>query len=96
LRSLQEELRTTERSFQRLFEAQIGVSPKVFSRICQFQPAFRQLSQGQFSKLSDIAYDNGYADQSHLIRAFREFTGLTPGEYLERTTAFLAAVGGEE
>ncbi|HLZ86435.1 MAG TPA: helix-turn-helix transcriptional regulator, partial [Puia sp.] len=80
LRSLQEELRITERSFQRLFDLHIGVSPKQYSRICQFQPAFRQLSGGQFGRLSDIAYDNGYADQSHLIRVFREFTGLTPKE----------------
>jgi AraC-like DNA-binding protein len=94
LRSLQEELRVTERSLQRLFAEHVGVSPKVFSRICQFQPAFRQLSAGNFARLSDIAYDNGYADQSHLIRVFREFTGFTPGEYLERTSAFLEAVAG--
>jgi AraC-like DNA-binding protein len=93
LRSLQEELRMTERSLQRLFAEHVGVSPKVYSRICQFQPAFRQLSTGDFSRLSDIAYDNGYADQSHLIRTFREFTGCTPTEYLERTAAFLKGAG---
>lgn len=93
LRSLQEELRITDRSLQRLFAEHVGVPPKVYSRICQFQPAFRQLSAGNFSRLSDIAYDNGYADQSHLIRVFRGFTGFTPGEYLERTKAFLAEVG---
>ena len=94
LRKLQTELRVTERSFQRLFDLHVGVSPKQFSRICQFQPAFQQLSMGRFDRLSDIAYDNGYADQSHLIRVFREFTGFTPGEYLTRTAAFLAAVRG--
>ncbi|HEY4111026.1 helix-turn-helix transcriptional regulator [Puia sp.] len=94
LRSLQEELRVTERSLQRLFAEHVGVSPKAYSRICQFQPAFRQLSMGEFSRLSDIAYDNGYADQSHLIRVFRQFTGCTPKEYLARTTAFLAGLKG--
>jgi len=94
LQSLQEELRVTERSLQRLFAEHVGVSPKMFSRICQFQPAFRQLSAGDFSRLSDIAYDNGYADQSHLIRVFREFTGFTPGVYLERTREFLDGVKG--
>jgi AraC-like DNA-binding protein len=93
LRSLQVELRMTERSLQRLFSEHVGLSPKTYSRVCQFQAAFRQLSVGDFSRLSDIAYDNGYADQSHLIRTFREFTGLTPTEYLERTVAFLAAAG---
>jgi AraC-like DNA-binding protein len=94
LRSLREELRMTERSLQRLFAEHVGLSPKVYSRVCQFQAAFRQLSVGDFSRLSDIAYDNGYADQSHLIRTFREFTGCTPKEYLERTAAFLAGAGG--
>lgn len=93
LRSIQEELRMTERSLQRLFAEHVGLSPKVYSRVCQFQAAFRQLSMGNFTKLSDIAYENGYADQSHLIRAFREFTGLTPTDYLDRTAAFLAAAG---
>lgn len=93
LRSLQEELRMTERSLQRLFAEHVGLPPKVYSRVCQFQPAFRQLGVRKFSKLSDIAYENGYADQSHLIRTFREFTGLTPTEYMERAAAFLAAAG---
>jgi AraC-like DNA-binding protein len=95
MRWLQEELRMTERSLQRLFAEHVGLSPKVYSRVCQFQAAFRQLSIGDFSRLIDIAYDNGYADQSHLIRTFREFTGLTPTEYIERTAAFWAGAGAE-
>ncbi|HVU98406.1 MAG TPA: helix-turn-helix transcriptional regulator [Puia sp.] len=95
MRWLQEELRMTERSLQRLFAEHVGLSPKGYSRVCQFQAAFRQLSIGNFLRLSDVAYDNGYADQSHLIRAFREFTGLTPTEYIERTAAFLAGVALE-
>ncbi|MBK6285395.1 MAG: helix-turn-helix transcriptional regulator [Draconibacterium sp.] len=35
-----------------------------------------------FSKsLTFIAHDNGFYDQSHFIRCFKTFTGLTPGEY---------------
>jgi len=40
------------------------------------------VSHRQFQNLSDIAYDNDYADQSHYIRAFKEFTNITPKEYL--------------
>jgi len=35
-------------------------------------------------KLSDVAYENGYADQSHFIRSFREFTGYTPSQYQQQ------------
>ncbi len=31
--------------------------------------------------LTQIAYDCGFSDQSHLIRCFKEFNGMTPGQY---------------
>jgi AraC-like DNA-binding protein len=88
LKDIQNELCITERSFQRLFTSGIGVPPKVYSRICQFQSAFQQLNSGLNVKLSAIAYDNGYADQSHMNRAFKEFTDCSPLDYLQRSTEF--------
>lgn len=79
---VQQELYLTGRTFQRLFEKSIGIVPTQFRRISQFNAAFRQLNTLQFRNLTDLAFSNGYADQSHFIRAFREFTSLTPGEYL--------------
>jgi AraC-like DNA-binding protein len=79
---VQNDLHITERTFQRLFEKRIGISPVQFRRISQFNQAFEQLNKKQFRQLSDIAYNHHYTDQSHYIRAFREFTGITPGEYL--------------
>lgn len=79
---LKEELYSTERTIQRLFEDQIGISPKLYKRICQFDHAFRQLNGLQFTRLSDIAYQHGFSDQSHFIRVFKEFTGMSPKDYL--------------
>lgn len=79
---LQKELYITERTFQRLFEKNIGIAPNLYRRVCQFNAAFQQLNNRQYAKLSDLAFDNGYADQSHYIRAFKEFTSLTPKDYL--------------
>jgi len=89
LRNIQNELRVSERTFRRLFDSHIGVSPKLFSRICQFDSAFQQLNQNQFSKLSDVAYENGYADQSHFLRSFKAFTSYSPSEYLKNSSDFL-------
>ncbi|OQP57137.1 AraC family transcriptional regulator [Niastella vici] len=83
LLKVQHELHITERTFQRHFEKNIGVAPNLFRRISQFNNAFQQLNGRQFKKLSDIAFANGYADQSHYIRAFKEFTGITPKDYLK-------------
>ncbi|MEP7144662.1 MAG: helix-turn-helix domain-containing protein [Ferruginibacter sp.] len=79
---VQKELHITERSFQRMFERNIGVAPNLYRRICQFNSAFTQLNNRNHHKLSDIAFQHGYADQSHYIRSFKEFTNITPAAYL--------------
>lgn len=80
---VQNTLAITERTFQRMFERKIGVSPNQYRRVCQFNAAFEQLNRKHFRKLTDIALMHGYADQSHYIRAFREFTSITPKDYLQ-------------
>lgn len=79
---VQKELHITERTFQRMFEKNIGIAPNLYRRVCQFNSAFQQLNNRNYLKLSDIAFKNGYADQSHYIRSFKEFTNLTPKDYL--------------
>ncbi|MES2779753.1 MAG: helix-turn-helix domain-containing protein [Bacteroidota bacterium] len=86
LKNIQEELCITERTFQRLFERNVGVSPNSFRRICQFNNTFQKLNRERTSSLSDLTFQNGYADQSHFIRSFKEFTNLTPTEYLNYGT----------
>ena len=77
------QLNVNERTFQRLFKKYVGVTPNQYRRICQFQVSFSQLRSNEFDKLTDVAYDNGFADQSHFIRSFREFTQTTPNDYLK-------------
>ena len=83
LTHLLQELNLTERTFQRIFKKYVGITANEYRRICQFQMAFFQLKSGQFDKLTDVAYDNGYFDQSHYIRSFKEFTATTPNDYLQ-------------
>jgi AraC-like DNA-binding protein len=83
LLKVRNELYITERTFQRMFEKNIGISPNLYRRVCQFNSAFVQLNKRKFHNLSDIAFENGYADQSHYIRAFKEFTSITPKDYLK-------------
>ena len=75
-------LKLNERTFQRIFKKYVGVTASQYRRICQFQVSFAQVRSKEFDKLSDVAYDNGFADQSHFIRSFREFTQITPNDYL--------------
>ena len=81
---LLDDLKIGERNFQRLFKKHVGISANQYRRICQFQLSFTQVRTKQFDKLTDVAYDNGFADQSHFIRSFREFTNITPNTYLRK------------
>jgi len=85
LKDLQQKLRMTERSLERRFKQAIGISPKLFGRICRFQVSLNQLRKDNYDKLSDIAYENGYADQSHFIRSFREFAGVSPFDFKKQS-----------
>jgi AraC-like DNA-binding protein len=50
----------------------------------RFQTLISRLNSGGAERrLSAVAADSGYYDQPHLIREFKDFTGVTPGKYYE-------------
>jgi AraC-like DNA-binding protein len=71
-------LNLSERQFERRFLRAVGVSPHHYIRIMRFQEAVRLMKTRQFDRLSDIAYDLNYADQSHFIKDIKDFSGHTP------------------
>ncbi len=71
-------LNVSERQFERRFVRAIGVSPHQYIRIVRFREALRLIKRNQFDRLSDVAYDLDYVDQSHFIKDVRAFSGYTP------------------
>lgn len=67
--------------FIRRFHDYVGLTPKLFCRIQRFQSALDQINSNKKVEWGNVALDNGYFDQSHLIRDFRAFAGVTPAEY---------------
>jgi transcriptional regulator GlxA family with amidase domain len=63
------------------FRDQVGVTPKVYSRLIRFRRACAMLDAGGAS-LADVAVAAGYYDQPHMNAEFRELAGLTPREFL--------------
>ena len=67
-----------QRTFERRFAAETGLLPKQFAKIIQFQSSLGQMAGNDYDKLTDIVYENGFSDQSHFIKVFKAYTGMTP------------------
>ncbi len=65
------------KQFGRVFNNHVGMMPKEYARIVRFQKAL-WLLQRHTRNYADLAYACGYSDPSHLIREFRQFSGVVP------------------
>lgn len=63
------------------FREQVGLPPKTVARLLRFARV-RRLIAAQPVRWADIAYECGYADQSHLNRDFRDLAGTTPTRFV--------------
>ena len=72
------------RQLRRLFQQQIGTSPKRFSKILRFQQLLQAKPSVQSLRTNKIFYDLGYYDQAHFVKEFRHHYGLPPTKALPR------------
>lgn len=70
-------------SINRLYKNSINVSPKEFLNILRFRRSINQIHSAK--KLTDIAYQEGYSDQPHMIREFRKYSELTPKQFRKQS-----------
>lgn len=70
---------TTVRQLERNFSKLIGLSPKEYANIIRFQHALGLIRcSKQERSLSDIAFECGYYDHSHLSLEIKRKTGFSP------------------
>jgi transcriptional regulator GlxA family with amidase domain len=67
------------RSFQTRFLGCVGLTPKEFTRLMRLQATLRALDETD-TGISELALDQGFADQAHATRDLRRVTGLTPAK----------------
>ena len=65
------------------FRARVGLSPKLYARICRFRRATAVLKASPTPDWARLALECGYFDQSHLIHDFQEFAGNAPERFLD-------------
>lgn len=83
------EISLSQRHFIQVFHEQIGLTPKAFCRVRRFQRILETVHGAEEVDWADVALECGYYDQAHFIHDFREFSGLTPTQYLSRATEHL-------
>ena len=86
VRSVSERLDVSPRQIARMFQRHVGMTPKRFARIRRLQRVLRSAHADPGQDWVVLAAEHGYADQSHLIRDFRDLTGLTPSAYRRLAT----------
>jgi len=67
-------------SLEHHFKQQVGLSPKMFSRVIRFNQVNRFLKDTSSTDWQELVYRYGYFDQSHFIHEFRHFFGYTPSQ----------------
>jgi AraC-like DNA-binding protein len=70
------------KQFERTFSKYVGINPKKFASIVRFQNVL-QIESKNNNSMSQLAYNNGYYDQSHFIHDFKSLTGLTPKAFFD-------------
>lgn len=71
------------RHFERKFLERMGITPKYFLRVMRFENAFRMKNRFPHADWLTIAINCGYYDYQHLVRDYKELTGLSPGRFHE-------------
>lgn len=88
IRYLTQHYNISERQLERRFKQHIGFNPKHYLQILRFEKAIEYINSNRFRKLSDIAYELNYYDQTHFIKDFKEFSGYTPLAFYKQSKNF--------
>lgn len=68
----------SSRHLRRLFDFYVGCTPKAFSQVIRFQKVLNTDLSLESLRLHKPFFDAGYYDQTHFIKEFKLFYGLTP------------------
>jgi AraC-like DNA-binding protein len=81
LADLASEAKLSQFHFARVFRSEVGLPPYAFFEQVRIAHAHALIHSGH--DLTSVAYQLGYADQSHLTRHFRRSSFTTPGRFAQ-------------
>jgi AraC-like DNA-binding protein len=71
----------SQRQFERSFKELAGFSPQFYSKLIRFERALYTISDLE-KNFTQLSIELGYYDQAHFNRDFKQFTGLSPSQYI--------------
>lgn len=86
---ISDQIGISSRRFIQLFSNEVGLTPKVFSRVRRFQEVLRTIHTGSGFDWAELAAECGYYDQAHFIHDFKALSGMNPTTYSLHKTEHL-------
>ena len=69
------------KQFERIFSKHVGLNPKKFISIIRFQNVIQMKIKNKNANMYQLAFYNGYYDQSHFIHDIKNLTSLSPRDF---------------
>ena len=85
----------TVRTLERNFKQSSGYTVKDVSGLMRFEQVRNRLWLDADSTLAGLAHELGYADQSHLSREFKRYSGTTPAAFARKAKKEKPAVNND-
>lgn len=81
---LAREVHVSRRQIERVFQKNIGVTPKTLSSLFRYQHVWRDAVYGKNFCVQNAVSRYGYTDQAHLLKEFKKFHSVTPREAVKQ------------
>lgn len=86
IRDLRNQLCISKDAFEKRFRKVVGASPKQFASIVRMSSIIRKNRSRE--ELLNAAFEAGFFDEAHFIKAFRQFTGQNPTDFAKSGPAW--------
>lgn len=73
----------SNRRFRKIFSEHVGVSPAFYRKIIRFNKSAFEMLNNDTTSLVSIGNKHGYFDQAHFIKDFKQFSGISPSQFLK-------------
>ena len=73
----------SERQLRRVFLDNVGLSPKLMLRTRRCLQASKMIQDMTTKDFTQLTFELGFTDHSHMYKEFKQFAGMSPSEYFD-------------